>query len=335
MRYSPGQSPVVWFLLTTLVVSMLCFAVGIGAALAITGDADDDGVADQYECQSLATTDAGCPDADGDGRPDYLDPDDDADGIATRVEGTEDPDRDGVPNYLDRDSDGDHVPDAVDGAGDADNDGIPNYLDPDDDNDGIPTSWEQIGDVDNDGHLNHLDTDSDNDGLPDGVEGTGDVDNDGIANYLDTDSDGDGINDGDEGVADSDRDGIENFVDNEFNANNVTPAAAENDDKTVAVTQTDSARDAVALLASTNVVLGRICKSDHECASGKCEGDQCVCSTNSDCPGAPGFGDAEPFCVKSVFKRNECILRCETDKDCSAETPSCGTKLGTRYRRCR
>lgn len=334
MHYSTTQFRTTEFLLAILCTFALCFALSLGTAQAITGDADDDGVADEHECESLSTTETGCPDADGDGKPDYRDADDDADGIATRDEGTGDLDRDGVPNNLDRDSDGDRVPDVIDGAGDTDHDGTPNYLDTDDDNDGIPTSWEQIGDVDNDGLLNHLDADSDNDGLHDGIEGTGDVDNDGIANYLDTDSDGDGINDRDDGVADSDRDGIENFVDNEFNANIKILAISKNEEKIAVATKTDSEKDAAALLASTNVALSQICESDQECVSGECEGNQCVCSTNSDCPAAPVFGNAEPFCVKAAFKRNECILRCETDQDCPAETPSCGTKFGTRYRRC-
>ncbi|RMF39090.1 MAG: hypothetical protein D6759_00135, partial [Chloroflexi bacterium] len=42
-----------------------------------------------------------------------------------------DADGDGIPNYLDPDSDGDGIPDKDEGTGDSDRDGIPNYLDPD------------------------------------------------------------------------------------------------------------------------------------------------------------------------------------------------------------
>jgi len=62
-------------------------------------------------------------DTDGDGIPDYLDPDDDGDGI---------------PDYLDADDDGDGIPDTEEKDHDTDGDGIPDIDDPDDDNDGIP-----------------------------------------------------------------------------------------------------------------------------------------------------------------------------------------------------
>ena len=62
-------------------------------------------------------------DTDGDGIPDYLDPDDDGDGI---------------PDYLDADDDGDGIPDTEERDHDTDGDGIPDVDDPDDDNDGIP-----------------------------------------------------------------------------------------------------------------------------------------------------------------------------------------------------
>ena len=62
-------------------------------------------------------------DTDGDGIPDYLDPDDDGDGI---------------PDYLDADDDGDGIADTDEKDHDTDGDGIPDVDDPDDDNDGIP-----------------------------------------------------------------------------------------------------------------------------------------------------------------------------------------------------
>lgn len=228
----------------------------------------------------------------------------------TAIAAVGDTDGDGVPDFIDRDSDGDNIPDAIEGHGDWDKDGIPNNLDTDDDNDGIPTGWELLGDFDGDGQANYLDSDSDNDGLTDGVEGTGDVDQDGIANYLDVDTDGDGIRDGDEGTGDSDQDGIADYIDVEANGEN---------------TET--------LSMTVNSVLGQGCKDDQDCKSGKCESNSCVCSESDDCPSTPD--NAMPFCVKAAFRRNECILRCETDNDCPADRPSCGTKLGTRYRRCR
>jgi uncharacterized repeat protein (TIGR01451 family)/uncharacterized repeat protein (TIGR02543 family) len=124
-------------------------------------------------------------DTDGDGIPNYLDPDDDGDGTSTAnedVNGDGDPtnddlDRDGTPDYLDPDVDHDGdgvstVDEDLDGDGDAtnddtDGDGIPNYLDLDDDGDGIPTADE---DVNGDGDPTNDDTDGD-----------------GIPNYLDPD----------------------------------------------------------------------------------------------------------------------------------------------------
>jgi uncharacterized repeat protein (TIGR01451 family) len=119
-------------------------------------------------------------DADGDGIPNYLDPDDDGDGISTAdedVNGDGDPtnddtDRDGTPDYLDPDVDHDGdgvstVDEDVNGDGDAtnddsDGDGIPDYLDLDDDGDWIPTADE---DVNGDGDPTNDDTDGD--GIPD------------------------------------------------------------------------------------------------------------------------------------------------------------------------
>jgi len=65
-------------------------------------------------------------DTDGDGIPDYLDPDDDGDGI---------------PDYMDADDDGDGIPDNEERDHDTDGDGIPDVDDSDDDNDGIPGNY--------------------------------------------------------------------------------------------------------------------------------------------------------------------------------------------------
>jgi hypothetical protein len=297
---------------------LLALLLSHDISYAAAGDADDDGIADRVECAPALAAAEDCPDTDDDGRPDYLD----------------------------SDSDGDHVADAVDGINDSDEDGKPNYLDADDDNDGIPTSWELHSDADNDGLLNYLDSDSDNDGLPDGKEGTGDVDGDGLANYLDEDSDGDGITDAAEGVADSDQDGIEDYVDavQKIMAAKPQEALLEEAQPDAGRPQ-ESTRDnepasskpslaAVSTAPSAAAALSEACRRDDDCASGKCEKSRCVCDSDSDCPTAPGGANAAPFCIKAIFRANQCILRCETDADCPAETPRCAVKLGTAHRRC-
>lgn len=292
---------------------LLSLLLSIDISHAAAGDADDDGITDRQECTpALAAADA-CPDADADGRPDYLD----------------------------SDSDGDRVADSIEGTGDSDKDGQPDYLDADDDNDGVPTSWELSSDADNDGLLNYLDSDSDNDGLPDGMEGTGDVDGDGLANYVDKDSDGDGIEDSVEGVADTDQDGIEDYVDavqkvmvaqpQEAPLQDAQPLQSSRDD---APSSPEPGFAAVLTAPSVAAALAEACRRDDECASGKCEKSRCVCDSDNDCPAAPGGAKAKPFCAKAVFRANQCIFRCETDDDCPAEKPRCATKLGTAHRRC-
>ena len=152
-------------------------------------------------------------DADGDGIPDYLDPDSDNDGIPDATEGRIDTDKDGLPNFIDLDSDNDGIPDRMEGSTDFDGDGKKNFIDTDSDNDGIPDSNEGVADVDNDGNPNYLDLDSDGDGTSDKLEGTRDSDNDGVMNFLDQDSDNDGISDSVEGIKDTDGDGIPNYRD--------------------------------------------------------------------------------------------------------------------------
>ena len=92
-------------------------------------DSDGDGMLDDAE---------GAGDADGDGIPDYQDPDSDNDGIPDATEAGPDPgnpvdtDNDGMPDYTDTDSDNDGIGDDIEGTGDFDNDGIPDYIDVDD-----------------------------------------------------------------------------------------------------------------------------------------------------------------------------------------------------------
>ncbi|HEY8429706.1 MAG TPA: hypothetical protein VIL20_15080 [Sandaracinaceae bacterium] len=170
------------------------------------GDADGDGITDAEEGRGERR------DTDGDGTPDYLDPDSDGDGILDRDEaGRTDPgapladsDIDGVPDYLDTDSDDNGIPDGVEGAGDNDGDGIPDYRDLDDDNDyardrdELGGVIEPLADSDGDGIPNFRDPDSDNDLIMDGDEIGADTDHDGLQDVEDLDSDADGIPDRDE-----------------------------------------------------------------------------------------------------------------------------------------
>ena len=123
------------------------------------GDNDEDGdcLPDWVECPADP-----CQDTDGDGRPDYQDPDSDNDGLSDKCEYGSDTCPVSGP------------------ASDSDADGVPDYLDPDDDNDGLLTVAEiEAGlscdeaaavDCDRDGVPNYLDPDSDDDGLPDGSD---------------------------------------------------------------------------------------------------------------------------------------------------------------------
>ncbi len=180
-------------------------------------------------------------DTDGDGNPDYQDPDSDGDGIPDSTEAGDgdtpvDTDGDGIPDYQDSDSDGDGIPDSTeagDGGApvDSDGDGTPDYQDFDSDGDGIPDSVEAGDmpenpvDTDGDGTPDYIDLDSDGDGIPDSVEAGDtpdtpvDTDGDGTPDYIDLDSDGDTIPDsveaGDtpENPVDTDGDGTPDYID--------------------------------------------------------------------------------------------------------------------------
>ena len=186
-------------------------------------------------------------DADGDGTPDYLDPDTgDSDGDGTLDDDDPSPndpcvpndrtaacdtDSDGVPDGEENDNgtdpnnpdtDGDGIPDGTENR-DSDGDGTNDGADSDSDNDGIPDGTEAGPnpnvpiDSDGDGRPDVIDPDSDNDGIPDSIERDDDADGDGTPNYLDPDSDDDGIPDTVEddralGV-DGDGDGIDDGYD--------------------------------------------------------------------------------------------------------------------------
>jgi hypothetical protein len=145
------------------------------------------------------------PDTDGAGDVNYRDLDDDGDGIPTSNEdndnngnwANDDADSDGIPDYLDPDD-----------STDSDNDGEPDITDIDDDNDGILDSVEDPNtdgdndpttnpqDSDGDGVFDHLDIDSDNDGIPDNVEAQTTA---GYTAPSGNDADGDGLDDAYEG----------------------------------------------------------------------------------------------------------------------------------------
>lgn len=195
-------------------------------------DADGNGIDDNFEGMSTPI------DTDGDGIPDFQDPDSDNDGDLDSVEAY-DSDNDGVADilYSGSDADGDGLDDAYDlvngfnstsnvtNGGQTSND-MPN-LD-------VPATserdWREDDDIDGDGIQNYDDIDDDNDGILDVDEGlgdnnpNGDRDGDGIQNWSDTedngtggdgsitdytDSNGDGIPD----VYDFDGDGIPNHKD--------------------------------------------------------------------------------------------------------------------------
>lgn len=169
------------------------------------GDSDDDGLNDAGEANAGSTAGGSRmsvlgsavtqADADSDGKPDYLDNDDDNDTLPTAQEGADangdgnaidarDTDRDGTPDYRDNDDDNDGKPTASElASGDADGDRIVDYLDPND-----ATTNGTGGDSDGDGihDVHEFDVTGDN-------QGPDDKDNDKQSNYLDSDDDGDGL----------------------------------------------------------------------------------------------------------------------------------------------
>ncbi len=189
------------------------------------GDSDSDGYSDLDECFGRWP----CLDSDGDGVPDYMNPELDPD-----LPFDDDDDDDGVPDVDDRapnnpyrcaDSDGDGCDDCsftgangsggdVDGDGvDGDEDGFCDSGDLDPDGDGLPNLVENrrfldpVGDYDGDGIVNYQDADDRGDGQPadcrdyngdgrcDRLDRLYDVDGDGTPSHLDHDSDGDGLPD--------------------------------------------------------------------------------------------------------------------------------------------
>ncbi|MBI3118394.1 MAG: hypothetical protein HYZ00_06895, partial [Candidatus Hydrogenedentes bacterium] len=98
-------------------------------AMAGGGTFPSGAAANDYDHDGLASGDEGEEDEDGDGIPNYLDPDSDGDAIFDSYEGAADIDGDKKPNFLDIDSDDDGTTDDIDGESDADGDGVPNFED--------------------------------------------------------------------------------------------------------------------------------------------------------------------------------------------------------------
>jgi hypothetical protein len=179
----------------------------------LAADSDGDGLPDAVELAGGAAVDT-----DGDGLTDPWDTDSDNDGYpdGDPEEGLADDDGDGVPNFRDPDSpagdtDGDGVSDDVElalgllpGDPDSDDDGL---------DDGLETNLGSAVDTDGDGVIDALDADSDADGVADSSEGAIDHDGDGIGDWRDPDDDGDGLPTADEGIGDPDLDGIPNHLD--------------------------------------------------------------------------------------------------------------------------
>ena len=170
-------------------------------------DDDRDGIADALEAlcagddpndldgDGVADADEGYADADGDGIPDFCEPDDDDDGIATTDEGTGDADSDGTPDHQDTDSDGNGVEDGAEPEGDIDCDGKADRVDTDD-TDGDCADPDLDGVTNGDEHAcgsNAESPDSDGDLIADGEESCeDDEDCDGLPDRLDDETDPDG-----------------------------------------------------------------------------------------------------------------------------------------------
>jgi hypothetical protein len=179
-------------------------------------DSDNNGLPDKaevypsgapYDPKAAAPNPA---DTDGDGIPDYADPDNDGDSILDADElfgGTAvDTDNDGVPDLDDTDSDDDTIADQYEGLLDPENDGLAAFRDLDSDGDGISDKCEAGKghtladppvDTDSDGKYDFLDLDSDGDGLPDATEDANQncVVDPGETDPRAADTDGDGTND--------------------------------------------------------------------------------------------------------------------------------------------
>jgi len=226
--------------------------ITVNGVTTLCTDPDEDGIPTSDEDPN-GDGDPTNDDTDGDGIPDYLDPDDDGDTIPTKNEDPnnngdptdDDTDGDGIPNYLDADDDGDTVPTRFEDPNNngnprddnSDGDALPNYLDPDDDGDTIPTKSEDPNNngnprddnSDGDALPNYLDPDDDGDTVPTRFEDPNNngnprddnTDGDALPNYLDPDDDGDTVptrfedpnNNGNPRDDNTDGDALPNYLD--------------------------------------------------------------------------------------------------------------------------
>lgn len=239
-------------------------------------DDDNDGISNEVE---------GAPstDTDGDGLPDFQDPDSDNDGVSDADESgglnpPVDSDGDGTPDFRDTDSDNNGIDDALESPGDSDADAIPDRRDLDDDGDSAPDLIEIVADAadcDNDGTLDDpgsaadpndcdgdgtpdfQDIDSDGDGIEDRFEGTvTDTDGDGFLDRYDLDSDNDGILDSRETNIDTDADTIPDYRDPDSDNDGLSDAdeLANGTDPTLADTDSDGVSDLIEAGAGTNPI---------------------------------------------------------------------------------
>jgi hypothetical protein len=193
-------------------------------------DLNTNGIDDNYESNPVSVVDT-----DGDGIPDFKDPDSDNDGDLDLIEGW-DTNNDGIANTLPQgtDPDGDGL------------DGLANLSGFDDQNGWNSTSnitnngqtssffpnldevgtterdWREDNDFDGDGIQNYADIDDDNDGILDINEGrgsnnpSGDEDGDGIQNWSDATDNGNGGDGSITNYTDSNSDGIPDVYDVDF-----------------------------------------------------------------------------------------------------------------------
>lgn len=215
----------------------------------LDGAVGKNGLTDQVETFPDSGQVATPIDSDGDGLPNFLDPDDDNDRLPTSREldngAPRDTDKDGTPDHLDTDDDGDGRPTSLerrfDLDQDEDGDGVPDHLDADGDSDGdgLTDTLERddkgaARDTDGDGRADAFDDDDDGDGVPtaDELDAPGkprDSDDDGLPDHLDPDDDGDGVPtqdelDADGAPRDTDGDGLPDHLDTDDDGDGVPTA---------------------------------------------------------------------------------------------------------------
>ena len=197
-------------------------------------DTDNDGIPDVKE-----TLDGSDPyaDANNDGLPNYVDPTYvNCGGIVNGVCRNFDADGDGKPNFLDLDADNDGIQDILEAGGvdtdknglvdsniDTDFNGLMDIVDPSNGGTALP-----VYNTDSDVLSDHLDRDSDNDGFTDAFEAGGaDINHDGIIDGF-FDSNGNGWNDAQETtqlpLTDTDGDNAPNYRDKDSDGDGITDA---------------------------------------------------------------------------------------------------------------